>query len=224
MTQSFKMLVQSGDNPTLYDEQLVSKIDGEPHAGYVFTIYAVLSDPESLSKASTVEVRERRLLTNEEDETGSVVVVYLNKVNEAGYYMSTKLIHKNATSIEQVHVPISEASYKHLSRITHNNIPFERHKFPCPNSELVWEVDVFKGADGQRHEWVKIDLEVKDMNDDVPPLPFPCDEYFLDFPGIVTNEQKSFVNRLWTREWLSLDTEWIQGRFDFKQNNIIGTP
>lgn len=224
MAQSFKMLVQSGDNPTLYDEKLVSKVNGEPKAGYVFTIYARLSNMDDLSKANTVEVRERCLLMNKEDETGAVVVVHLNKVNDAGYYMTTKLIHKNATTIEQVHVPISETSYSHLGRVAHNRIPFTRHKFPCANSDLDWEIDVFKAASGSSHPWVKIDLEVKDLDDPVPPLPLTCDEYFLDFPGIVTNEQKAFVNRLWTRDWLSLDTEWVQGRFDFKQNNIIGTP
>lgn len=221
---SFKMLVKSGDNPTLYDEKLVSDINGVAKAGYVFTIYARLGDFDQLNKAQTLERRERRLLTNSEDEGGNTVIVYLNKVNEAGYFMTSKLIYPNATSIEQVHVPISEASYKHLSRITHGNMPFERHKFPCPNSELVWEVDVFKGADGQRHPWVKIDLEVADMDDDVPPLPIVCEEYFLDFPGIVTNEQRAFVTKLWQNQWLSLDSEWVKGKFDFKKNEIIGTP
>lgn len=221
---SFKMLVKSGDNPSLYDEKLVAEVNGEPKAGFVFTIYARLKDFDQLSKAQTLERRERRLLTKANDESDSTVVVYLNKVNDAGYFMTSKLIHKNATTIEQVHVPISEASYSHLSRISYSNVPFERHKFPCANSDLVWEVDVFKGADGQRHEWVKIDLEVDDLNDDVPPLPLVCQEYFLDFPGIVTDEQRAFVTRLWQREWLSLDTEWVKGRFDFKDNEFIGTP
>ena len=223
MKPSFKMLVRSGDNPTLYDEKLVSKVNGEASAGYVFTIYARISDFEQLSKAQTLERRERRLLTNSEDESGNCVVVYLNKVNEAGYFMTSKLIRQNTTSIEQVHVPISEASYNHLSRISSNNIPFERHKFPAPNTDVEWEVDVFKGANGQRHNWVKIDIEVADMDSDVPALPIVCEEYFLDFPGIVTADQKAFVAKLWRSQWLSLDSEWVRSRVDFKENNMIGT-
>lgn len=218
MTQkSFKMLVEKGDNASLFDNKLVSEVTGESKAGYVFTIYAKPTDLQELNASSTLEKREKHLILDETNERNQRITVNIHKVNEIGYYMCTKLQYANSTAIEQVQVPISEACYKHLALTSIHGIRFERFKLEVPNTDMEWEVDVFRDPSGQRHPWVKVDLEVSSLDGDVPPLPFKCDEYIMDFPGIVTNEQVAFIEKLYRTQWVNLDPEWVNNRLNFKE-------
>ena len=214
------MLVEQGEHPSLFDQKLISSVNGESKAGYVFTIYAKLESHNWLDEAHTLERREKYLLLDERGNNDERVTLTINKVNDIGYYQTTKLQYPTTTAIETVSCPISKAMYDHMAVVAISGIAFERCKIEIPNTGKSWEIDIFKGADGQRHQWVKIDLETDDLNKEVPQLPVPVLEYILDFPGIVTPEQTTFIERLYKHQWMSLDPDWVKGRINYKE--LIG--
>lgn len=216
--RSFKMLVEKGDNPSLFDKKLIAKVDGESRAGYVFTIYAKVNNLNVLNESRTLERREKRLILDETHDSGKRLVMTIHKVNDIGYYQSTKLQYPNSQAIEQVMVPISRAMYDHMVLIALSGIQFERFKIDVPNTEMVWEIDVYRGADGQRHNWVKMDLEVPNsLQGELPPIPFPIDDYIIAVPGVITPKQETFIESLYRTEWVNLDPNWVVGKLDYKE-------
>lgn len=215
--KSFKMVVERGDNASLFDSKLVSEVNGNSKAGYVFTIYAQLADMQQLNQADTLERREKHLILDETSDKNVRTTLNIHKVNDIGFYATTKLQYANSEAIEQVQVPISEAFYNHLAITSLHGIRFERFKINVPNTEMTWEIDVFRDTSGQRCNWVKMDLEVEKLDNEIPPLPVECVEYIMDFPGIVTKEQAMFIEKLYRNYWVSLDPEWIKSKLDFKE-------
>lgn len=214
--KSFSMRVEKGDKPSLFDSRLVSSVNGETKAGYVFTIYAKPSNMEEFTQATTLERREQFVVFQDVNDNKDLVTLKINKVNDIGFYQTTTLQTSDSKALEQVSVPLSEAAYNHLALVGYCGYRFERFRFPVPNSEQVWEVDVFRDSSGQRHPWVRITIETNDLQSEVPPLPFKCDEYILDFKGIVTAEQASFIDRLYNTCWVPLDPEWVKNKVDYK--------
>lgn len=205
---TFKMVVKSGEDPSIYDQKLVAQVNGLPSAGYVFTIYARLKDMDELARVKTLERRIRAVLLESEDKQGNLVSVYINKVNDDGYYQTTKLRYPKHQGVEVVNVPISPASFNHLSRISAWATPFERLRIPSADRKTQWVIDVFQTSAGKRHEWVKMDIEVEDLDSNIPKFPLEVEEYILDFPGEVTPEQTKFIKSLWERKWFSHDPQW----------------
>lgn len=211
--QTFKMMVKQGDGASLFDEELVSEVNGEPSAGYVFTVYGEIADWDSLGNATTLEQREKHYLPLIENTTnGNTIAITCNRVNEAGYYQTSKLMYANSTLVEQVNVPISLGMYKHLTQAAINSYKFERFKFRVPDSNLVWEVDVFKGADGSRHPWIKCDIEVADLDSELPDLPIPLKERIIANMEDTTDAEVARINRLYKSEWLQTSMNWSFNR------------
>lgn len=214
---SFKMLVTQGKDPTLFSDQLVSEVDGRTLRKFVFTIYALVSNFEEIALADTLEKREKRFVLDETNPQGIRVTQAIHKVNDIGFYSTTKLSHPESQLVEQVQCPISSGMYNHLALVSEYGIQFERAKFPVPNSELIWEVDIYKSRSGERSHWVRADLEVSDIETEVPKMPFACDDYIFDFPGVITDEQRLFIEKLYKHEWVSLDPNWIMNQLDYKE-------
>lgn len=214
---SFQMTVKQGKNPSLFDDKLVNEINGEATRRKQFTVYALLDNFDVLAEADTLERRTKRFIFDESNEQGVRVSAVVHKVNDIGFYMTTRMSHGEITDVEQVMCPISEAMYNHLAIISTYGIEFERFKFNIPNSTQTWEIDVYRGRDGQRHPWVKCDIEVDSVDDEIPKCPIECREYILDHPGIVSETQRSYIESLYKHQWLSLDPEWIMNQVDYKE-------
>lgn len=218
MTQkSFSMQVQRGDKASLFDNRLVSSVNGETRTSYVFTIYAEPSDMNEFTQATTLEKREQFVVFQDMSDNKDIVTMVVNKVNDIGFYQTTRMQASNTRLIEQVSVPLSEAAYKHLAMVGYRGYRFERLRFPVPNTEMEWEVDIFRNKSGQRHPWVRITIEVDHLDDPVPPLPFACNDYILDFPGVVNQTQSDFIEKLYNHGWVPLDPEWVNQQVDYKE-------
>lgn len=209
MSKTFEMLVKADEKASIFDDKLVSQVDGNTRAGWVFNWYARLSDLGVLSAADTSEIREKRIVSKKTANDGKIVSQYINKVNDYGYYLETKLQYPKSQAVELVNVPITKASYNHLALIAEVVYPFERKRMPADDNGLYYEVDVFITPGGSKHPWVKVTLFTHDLSLEIPKIPFTCLEYIVDIPGEVTPRNRKFIETLWAEQYFHKEPEWM---------------
>lgn len=209
MAQSFEMLIKSDENASVFDDKLVSSIDGNSRTGWVFTWYVRLADMNVLSVAQTSEVREKRCVCRKVNDSGVSVTQYVNQVNEYGYYLETTLEQSKHQAVEVVNTPITKACYQHLSLIGECAYPFERKRMEAADNGLFYEVDVFLTNGGAKHPWVKVTLFTHDLTLEVPKMPFKGVEYIIDIPGEFSEADKKFVKELWEYQYFHKQPQWI---------------
>ncbi|MOA21893.1 hypothetical protein D3C78_1424110 [compost metagenome] len=75
-----------------------------------------------------------------------------------------------------------------------------RYFFPIEDTDLKWEVDVYTTQSGERHAWIKIDLEVKTKETELPKFPFALKEVIVNQPAQRTEEENAHIANLF-KEW-----------------------
>ena len=78
-----------------------------------------------------------------------------------------------------------------------------RYFFDVPDSDLIWEVDVYFDEKGKPREWCKIDLEVTDMRTKRPELPIQLTDAREIPPKNRSEDQQRFLDRLMEKEFIS---------------------
>lgn len=95
-------------------------------------------------------------------------------------YVLTVKAERQADDRLEVPIPATSAMFNLFKSLAENGMIKHRYHFPIDDTGLVFEVDVFMKEDGTYHEWVKIDLELKDISVDIPLLPFKVEEVIYD--------------------------------------------
>lgn len=81
-----------------------------------------------------------------------------------------------------------------------------RHRFPtAPESDRVFEVDVYLKPDGSYHDWCRIDFEVHSLKDAVPALPVSVNQDTLITAAKedMTPEENRIVTKLYDDVFLT---------------------
>lgn len=220
--KTFEMLIKADENASVFDDKLVSQVDGNTRSGWVFNWYARISSTGVLALADISEVREKRLVCKKTAQDGKIITQYINMVNEYGFYLETKLQYPKSQAVEVVNTPITKASYNHLALIAEYAYPFERKRMPAAENGLFYEVDVFITPGGAKHPWVKVSLFTHDLSLEIPKIPFKCLEYIIDIPGELTNSDKKFLETLWTQQYFHKQPEWVgeKVKLDYDIKNV----
>lgn len=189
--------------------------------------YARVESPETLLKALCIEMQEQWGLW--QDQTPKNAGSGSNRVRKTiskpilhGQFdnlntteqivLTTKLKRSDGSSLE-ISAESSEDALKAFKILAESGMVKHRYRFPVPDSELVWEVDMFIEPGESIYStkyigWAKMDIEMKSFSDPVPPLP----EGFLDgFNSKVENptpEQQAVIDKM--QEFLSLPNPYIK--------------
>lgn len=181
-------------------------------------IYARLSDFSQLNNAVSVDSQEQWQVklpkTNNNSAKGTIrvrKVIPLSKtdkgfeftatgVDSTQYVMTVKAERKADDRLE-VPLPASKDMFDLFKLLAENGMYKHRFHFPIDGTELVFEVDVYPKEDGTYNNWVKIDLELKDVSVDIPELPFKVEEIIYDTTE--DPEQKKKINELYETIFLS---------------------
>lgn len=169
--------------------------DGKTFMEKERVIYARISDFEQLKKAKSADHQEQWGLkiakTDENFAEGQVRVRAVTPLSLTGegppyratagaqYVFTVKAKQGMGQNLETP-VPATADAFEIFKRIAENGMIKDRFHFPVEGTDLIYEIDVFLKADGSYHEWVKIDLETKDMAAELPPLPIEVEEQILD--------------------------------------------
>lgn len=169
-----------------------------------FTLYAKVPSLNEIEKlAVRKEVHEQwDLPVNPPSSLNGRV--RLRKIDDRRNTMTTKIKRSAVPGFEEVNADIPEDLFKHLREFCMRGFKKTRYDIPIPNSDLKWEVDVFLSQSGAAHPWVKVDVEVHNLSDKIPDLPFTYEEaFFADDPDLEESKRR-FIDKLWNNEWCPL--------------------
>jgi hypothetical protein len=152
-------------------------------------IYAKMGNPEGLSQAIEVEEHEQFVVKTEQvlsQNKGQVRVRKISKKGSIKFEMTTKLklFGDGLQSNQEITTDITEEYFNVFKQIATSSMHKTRYKFNLNSisvkidnttktldvPDVFYEVDVFKTKDGTMCEWVKIDLEVQTILEEISKL------------------------------------------------------
>lgn len=200
------------------EEQATGRATAEQE--YVF--YAKLSDPSILAKASHAEHHEQwnlkvdktadnycsgRIRIRKTEENGKVTYVQTTKTPmkpPAGESnLSGVTVPDASQNMLEVGIEVTEDAFKQFKMIADQGMIKTRYTFPIEGTELKFEVDVFHLPSGEKAQWVKIDLEVDQPLESIPPLPEGFSEAILNQKDDQTDEEKQLIRNLYDTVFLT---------------------
>lgn len=186
-----------------HNVSLESLMSGTVEREIEFTMYVELSDLEELKK---------RAIRTERHEQWTMPLVKgdvdgklrLRLIDNSRPTMCTKIKRPSMVGCDEVEMDISMDMFNSLREMAVDGYIKTRYTIPSNIRELLWEVDVFLSNGGAPHPWVKVDLEVKSMNDPIPMFPLSHNRV------IYADDELSYSDRakvkdLWEREWQKMD-------------------
>ncbi len=134
--------------------------------------------PKTENNSAKGQIRVRKVIPMVKSTDGEKFELSHRDGDDAQYVLTTKA-EKAADDRLEVPAPVTKDMFELFRLLAENGMIKDRYHFPIENG-LVFEVDVYLKEDGSYHEWVKIDLELKDISVDIPELPFSVEEMILD--------------------------------------------
>jgi hypothetical protein len=170
-----------------------------------FTIYAELQDIRVLQQAVTKEVQQQ---VNISMDTDTDIRQRIRSINGKRWILTTKEPPERGFGNLETECDISKDMFGTLMRATKEKLVVKtRYFFPIPGTNLQWEVDVFNTKSGSEHPWVKIDLEVPNLEMEIPPLPFQVNSIIYADSDDLTIAEKRKIDTLWDEEWVTYDVK-----------------
>ena len=170
-----------------------------------FTIYAELQDIRVLQQAVTKEVQQQ---VNISMDTDTDIRQRIRSINGKRWILTTKEPPERGFGNLETGCDISKDMFGTLMRATKEKLVVKtRYLFPIPGTNLQWEVDVFNTKSGSEHPWVKIDLEVPNLEMEIPPLPFQVNSIIYADSDDLTIAEKRKIDTLWDEEWVTYDVK-----------------
>jgi CYTH domain-containing protein len=183
---------------------LESLMSGNKEREIEFTMYVQLDDLDELKKKAIRTERHEQwnMPLNKKDELDAKMRIRL--IDNTRPTMCTKIKRTGQVGAEEVEMDISMDMFNSLREMAVDGYIKTRYTIPSNIRELVWEVDVFLLNGGAPSPWVKVDLEVKSLNDPIPVFPLSHTRViYADEELSFSDRQK--VNSLWGTEWQKMD-------------------
>lgn len=182
---------------------LESLMSGNVEREIEFTMYVQLDDLEELKKrAIRTERHEQWLMPLEKGNVDGKMRLRL--IDNTRPTMCTKIKRPNMVGSDEVEMDISMDMFNSLREMAVDGYIKTRYTIPSNIRELLWEVDVFLSNGGAPHQWVKVDLEVKSMNDPIPMFPL-AHSRVIYADDELSYSDRAKVKDLWEREWQKMD-------------------
>lgn len=174
---------------------------GIPQQEVEFTFYARLKDVSQLDRLAVDKEKHEQWKIDIDTPDNVDGGARLRLVDDRRYTMTTKIKRSGSQGMEEVNADIPEALWKHLRELADTGYFKTRYTFPIPGTQLKWEVDVFYTNNGALSEWVKVDLEVANLDQPIPETPFDVEEFICANDEQLPVEDEKLIDRLWSEEW-----------------------
>lgn len=196
MKQTFRELLAT-INPNLEGLQ-----DGVLSKEIEFTFYAHVKDLSELESAPFKEKHEQWKLPIQSDGTKRLRI---RRVDDRRATITTKISRTGMVGWEEIDEHIGIPLFDHLKEMSTSGYFKHRYTFPIIGTQLKWEIDVFQNQTGQPHPWVKVDLEVDNLDMKIPELPFEFDDFICENDDNMSSSDRRQIDMLWDTEWQRID-------------------
>lgn len=168
-----------------------------------YTIFAELDDLDALKNAFHVEEHEQwRVPFAVESEVRGRI----RAVNEREWMFTTKEGSDEWVGWKETNTLLTKESFEAFKKVACDGYLKKRHCFRCDGSDLIWEVDVFRDRlTGQPSLWVKMDLEVKNLDQEIPKPPFKVKDFVIGDQDGAPLSDRMKIRSLWESKWARLD-------------------
>lgn len=148
------------------------------------TIYGRVED---FSQLKTADIREKHeqwhirvQRTNENASSGTVRVRKI-EVPDVGirYEYTVKTPSVNDSEEIETTTEANEQMFIQFRFMSESGMIKHRYTFEIPGSELKWELDAYPDGKGGYHPWVRMELEVPDLDQQLPEFPIQFGEVIL---------------------------------------------
>jgi hypothetical protein len=183
--------------------------DGKAKSEREYEIYGTMRDMSALALAERSELQEQWGIpidkVNGNAASGSVRVRLTTIADKPNYVFTSKVKRDGDNS--EVEFDVTEDLFKHFKLFATQGMIKRRYFFPVPDSDTVYEVDVFSQPDGTLCPRVKIDLELTcpDEIDALPDFPFEIDDIVVIPPGRKSSEHLAFVRELYDKHYTMIN-------------------
>lgn len=176
-------------------------IDGVQHQEIEFTMYVEVVDLEDIKKKAIRSERHEQWNVPLDRQTNpSDSKLRIRLIDDARPTICTKIVKDHTPGAEEVEADITMDLFKALRQMCAEGYIKTRYVIPSNIQGLVWEVDVFYSNGGAQHPWVKVDLEVKSINDPIPVFPIPHRKVIFS-DGEMTYSDQLKIKTLWEKDW-----------------------
>lgn len=187
---------------------LEGRVDGVAEQEIEYEFYGRIEDINKIiSLATQTEYQEQYELKKERGK----IRVRMSRVGDVTVYtMTSKTWTPGKAGEAEVEVEVSEDMFAHFRHIADSGMIKTRYSIPAGSQrlsggdieKLTWEYDVFQDRDGKRSEWVKVDLEVKEVLATLPELPVALSDVIKNQKGSRTPKEIRTLDRLFKEEFL----------------------
>lgn len=187
-------------------------LDGAAKQEMEYTFFARVGDWAQFGQAQRSEQQEQWEFFCQPGD-GREGTVRIRSINNQQFVLCTKLKTPGEIGKAEAEIEVTGDMFKHFRALAPKGTYRTRYVFPIANSNNVWEIDVFKNAKGETVPWVKIDLEVGNANDPIPPLPINVEEKIVSQPSARSEDEKQIITDLFDNQYAlggsNRDT-WLQ--------------
>lgn len=191
---------------------LEERADGKAGDEFEHTIYARLGDPGQLSQAKSMEHHSQwEIRIDKSDKNAGKGSMRVRKTWIDGgspdfvAVMKIPMDLQNNAKKKEIPIPATEDWFVAFQFLSPQGMVKDRYHFPIVGTDLVWEIDCYPKEGGGYHEWVKIDLEVKDLSAPLPEFPIHLEDVILPVGvgKLSKEEHDELVSKLYDECFLS---------------------
>jgi len=188
---------------------------------YVF--YGKLTDFTELERAAGKETHEQwEIRVEAGDKNPYPGCVRVRRYQGERYVQCIKVITPGEDAKDEVELEVTKDIFEFVKKLATGGSNKVRYIFEIPESQNVWEVDVYVKPDGTFEEWCKIEMEVKEPVDAVPKLPVTCTDVIVNQYKNRTEEEHKKIEEL-MRTVFILGNQYLAGASDLGKPNQGGT-
>ncbi|MBC5772346.1 hypothetical protein [Dysosmobacter segnis] len=173
--------------------------DGTVQQEIEYAFFARVESWEWLEQATRQEKQEQWESYRERGE-GAFAQCRVRATDDKTYEMCVKTKTPGELGKKEVEQICSKDFFEQFRFFADKGLNKTRYIFEIEGTDLKWEVDVYTTQSGERHPWLKIDLEVPSAETELPKFPFPLKEVIVNQPAQRSEEEKAQISKLF-EEW-----------------------
>jgi hypothetical protein len=181
--------------------------DGSVQQEIEYAFFGCVENWDFLEQAASSEKQEQWESYRERGE-GAFAQARVRATDDRKFEMCVKTKTPGELGKKEVEQICSKDFFEQFRFFADKGLNKTRYFFPIEGTDLKWEVDVYTTQSGERHPWLKIDLEVKDAETVLPKFPFALKEVIVNQPAKRTEEEKAHISKLFEEWTISVNLEY----------------